>query len=86
MVALIVQRIDARLKEIHKMLQSDRSEVEACLQSRAVYRLRDPDVSYEAVIDFDSFFFESRSAYEMNCRVSRTIFQSDSWKAARFRI
>jgi hypothetical protein len=65
MVPLIVRRVDARLNEIGKVLQSDRSKVEACLQSGAVYRLADHDVAHEAVVDFDSFFFESRSAYEI---------------------
>jgi hypothetical protein len=62
---LIVRRVDARLNEIGKVLQSDRSQVEACLQSGAVYRLANRDVAHEAVVDFDSFFFESRSAYEL---------------------
>jgi hypothetical protein len=65
MVPLIVQRVDARLTEIGKILQSDRTKVEACLQERAVYNLPDRHVAQEAVVDFDSFLFESRSAYEI---------------------
>jgi hypothetical protein len=58
MVALIVRRVDARLNEVSKALQSDRSEIEACLQSAAAYRLPNRDAAYEVVVDFDSFFFE----------------------------
>jgi hypothetical protein len=65
MVPLIVQRVDARLKDIGKILRSDRLNVEACLQKGAVYNLRDRHFAQEAVVDFDSFLFESRSAYEM---------------------
>jgi hypothetical protein len=65
MVPLIVQRVDARLREIGKVLQSDRNKVEACLQRGGVYRLPDRAVAHEALVDFDSFFFESRSAYEI---------------------
>lgn len=65
MVPLIIQRVDSRLKDIGKVLQADPSKVEACLRSRAVYRLPDCDAAHEAAIDFDSFIFESRSAYEI---------------------
>jgi hypothetical protein len=64
-VPLIIQRVDSRLKDIGKVLQADPSKVEACLRSRAVYRLPDCDAAYEAAVDFDSFIFESRSAYEI---------------------
>ena len=65
MVSLIVQRVDARLKDIGEILRSDRTNVETCLQEQAVYNLPNRHLAQEAVVDFDSFLFESRSAYEI---------------------
>jgi hypothetical protein len=65
MVPLIVQRVDARLKDIETILQSDPMKVEACLQKGAVYNLPDRHFAQEAIVEFDSFLFESRSAYEI---------------------
>ena len=65
MVPLIIQLVDSRLNDIGKVLLADPSKVEACLRGRAVYRLPDCDAAYEAAVDFDSFIFESRSAYEI---------------------
>ena len=65
MVHLVVRRVDDRLKQIDKELRSDRTEVEACIREGAAYRLSDRDLGHEAMVDFDSFLFESRSAYEI---------------------
>jgi hypothetical protein len=64
-VSLIVQRVDARLAEIGNVLRSNRRRIEACLQAGGAYRLPDRDAAHEAVVDFDSFIFETRSAYEI---------------------
>ncbi len=65
MVSLIVQRVNARLAEIGKVLKSDRPRVEECLRVGGAYRLPDKSVAHDAAVDFDSFVFESRSAYEI---------------------
>src|SRR5260370_27632226 len=51
-VPLVVQRVDARLKGIGKVFESDRSRVETCLRMGAVYHLPDGDVAHEAVVHF----------------------------------
>ncbi len=65
MVHLVVRRVDDRLRQIDRKLRSDRAEVEACIREGAAYRLSDRDLGHEAMLDFDSFLFESRSAYEI---------------------
>ncbi len=64
-VPLIVQRVEARLQAIETALQSDWHQVESCLRHRRVYPFPDQEAGFQAIVDFDAFFFESRSAYEI---------------------
>jgi hypothetical protein len=85
MVPLIVNRIDARMQEIGTLLRGDRRGVEDCLRIGADYHLNDW-VVYETVIDFDAFFFESRSAYELTISFLEQFFKvilGNSWGGNR---
>lgn len=74
MLPLIVRRVNSRLAQIRKALESDRGKVGECLRLGCVYRLPDSSVCHEAVVDFDSFVFESRSAYELTVSFLRRFF------------
>ncbi len=74
MVPLVVRRADARLHRIGTLLQTDEAEVEACLREGAAYRVPDRDLAHEALIDFDAFLFETRSAYELTVEFLRRFF------------
>jgi hypothetical protein len=64
MVNLIVRRVDKGLQKIALVLKSDESRVDSCLRDGTVYPLSFPQ-SHEVIIDFDSFLFESLSAFEI---------------------
>src|SRR5260221_2260932 len=49
-VPLVVQRVDARLKGIGKVFESDRSRVRACLEMGAVYHLPDGYVATKRLL------------------------------------
>jgi len=59
------ERISRRVERLIIELRSADAKVEECLRGGYVYKVADSYLVYEALIDFDSFFFEMKSAHEI---------------------
>ena len=70
-----LRRLNAHVAELRGELGSDIPQLDACLSKTYAFTFENKELSYELLLDMDSFIFETRSLYEIMGRFLVTLFR-----------
>jgi hypothetical protein len=65
MLGRCLRRLNARVGDLRTELNSDIPQLEECLSKGYAFTLQDKELTYELLLEMDSFVFETRSLYEI---------------------
>jgi hypothetical protein len=60
-----LRRLNARVAELRQELSSDIPQLDTCLSKGYAFTFQNKELSYELLLDMDTFIFETRSLYEI---------------------
>jgi hypothetical protein len=75
MLGLCIRRLNARVAELRRELNSNLPELDACLSGGSAFGTKDKELPYELLLDMDSLIFETRSLYEITGKFLVELFQ-----------
>jgi hypothetical protein len=76
MLGRCLRRLNARVAELRRELSSDIPQLDTCLSKGYAFTPENKELSYELLLDMDSFVFETRSLYEIMGRFLVALFRA----------